>query len=318
VLWGCHGSSTTPQLRDARRAYEDAEDSPARTYAADELQVAHRALQRAEEAHDEDPGGSNEAHLAYYAARKAEIARAHGEMAAAERAKAQAKANAEYQAKLARTAQPGRRDRPVVAAKVERDRDLDNDGIRDDHDVDVDVGEANDRDRVRVRRPAADRPARSDDERAASAYQNLSQVASVREEPRGVVITLSGALLFPTGKDELSPIARQSLDQVADALKQQPEDKAILIAGHTDNTGSEQQNQQLAARRAQAVADHLMQRDIDDDRIRVIGYGESQPIADNDTPEGRSSNRRVEIVVGDADKQPAKSNVEVTVDDDDD
>jgi outer membrane protein OmpA-like peptidoglycan-associated protein len=313
VLWGCHGSSTTPQLRDARRAYEDAEDSPARTYAAEDLQVAHRALQRAEAAHDADPGSNNEAHLAYYAARKAEIARAHGEMAAAERAKAQAKANAEYQAKLARTAhrvdradRADRADRrPVVAAKVDNDRD--NDGIRDEHDVDV-VAD-------REGRPVAARAdKRSSDERAAAAMQNLSQVASVREEPRGVVITLSGALLFPSGKDELSPIARQSLDQVASALGQQPEDKAILIEGHTDNSGGERQNEQLSGRRAQAVADHLMQRGIDDDRIRVTGYGESRPIADNETPEGRSANRRVEIVVGARGDQP----VALSVDDDED
>jgi outer membrane protein OmpA-like peptidoglycan-associated protein len=281
TLGACH-SSTTPQLRDARRAYDDAEDSPAATYAADDLRVARRALERAEDAHDDDPGSEREAQLGYMAARKAEIARAHGEMAAAERAKASARANAEYQANLARNANANARRHRVDAAKVDRDGDGDKD--------EIDVVRERDRPVARSRRAGGDR--------ATAALQSLSQVANVKEEQGAVVITLSGQLLFPSGEQELSPIARQSLDEVATAIAQQPEDTMIRVEGHTDASGSEAQNEQLSKKRAQAVANYLMERDIDDDRIQVVGHGESRPMADNDTPEGRSANRRVEIVLG--------------------
>jgi len=282
TLGACH-SSTTPQLRDARRAYDDAEDSPAATYAADDLHVARRALDRAEDAHDDDPGSDREAQLGYMAARKAEIARAHGEMAAAERARASARNDAEYQANLARNANANARRNRIDAAKVDRDGDGDKDEVAV----------------VREReRPVAARSRSASNDRAAAALQSLSQVANVKEEQGAIVITLSGQLLFPSGEEELSPIARQSLDQVATAVAQQPDDTMIRVEGHTDASGSEAQNAQLSKTRAQAVANYLMERDIDDDRVQVVGHGESRPIADNDTPEGRSANRRVEIVIG--------------------
>jgi outer membrane protein OmpA-like peptidoglycan-associated protein len=291
TLGACHSTSTTPQLRDARRAYDDAEDSPAATYAADELQGARRALDRAENAHEEEPGSHREAQLAYMAGRKAEIARAHGEMAAAERAKAQARANANYQAQLARSA--ARRERGVEAAKVDRDGDGDKD----------EVALARDRRPVDDRPRPVDRSRRDSDKRAASALQSLSQVANVKEEQRGIVITISGGLLFPSGEEQLSPIARQSLDQVAAAIAAQPDDRLIRVEGHTDATGSEAQNEQLSRKRAQAVAEYLSERDdIDEDRVEAAGHGESRPIADNDTAEGRSANRRVEIVISPRDR----------------
>jgi outer membrane protein OmpA-like peptidoglycan-associated protein len=288
TLGACHGSTTTPQLRDARRAYENAEDGPAATYATGELRVARRALNRAEEVHDDDPGSDREARLAYLAGRKAEIAHAHGEMAAAERAKAAAKANAEYQQQLARSANADQR--PLQAAKVDRNRDR-------DPKPEVALQRERDRRPAVDRQPVAERPRQRSEARAAAALQSLSQVANVKEEQRGIVITLSGALLFPSGQERLSPIARQSLDQVAAALAQQPSDAIIQIEGHTDDSGSERQNALLSKQRAQAVADHLMEREIEAARIRVIGHGEQRPIADNDTAEGRSANRRVEIVI---------------------
>jgi outer membrane protein OmpA-like peptidoglycan-associated protein len=133
--------------------------------------------------------------------------------------------------------------------------------------------------------------------RSAAALQNLASVATVREEPRGVVITLSGSLLFPSGKEELSPIARQNLDQVAHALNEQPPGTRFSVAGHTDDSGNSAQNKQLSLQRARAVAEQLSAAGIERDRVEVDGYGETRPIAGNDTAEGRASNRRVEIVV---------------------
>jgi outer membrane protein OmpA-like peptidoglycan-associated protein len=122
-------------------------------------------------------------------------------------------------------------------------------------------------------------------------------VANVKQEPRGVVITLSGSVLFPSGERELSPVARKSLDQVADALAAQPSTTTFQVEGYTDDSGSPKQNEELAQQRAKAVADHLVQSGIDPSRIQIVSHGEHNPIANNDTAEGRASNRRVEIVV---------------------
>ena len=290
LIMACSRSSTTPQLRDARSAYDDAEDGPAATYARGDLRVARSALDRAERAHEQDPGSDREAQLAYLAERKAEIARAHGEMGAAERAKATARASAKREQQLAREA--SRQPRPVAAAKVDRD---------DDRDDKLEL-EATPYRRPAAARPTVERRPAADqeafDSRAVAALQSLSQVANVKEEPRGVVITISGALLFPSGEERLSPIARQNLDQVANALAQQPSDRSIRVEGHTDDTGSERTNVQLSRKRARAVAEYLIERDIDAERIETVGYGESRPIADNGTAEGRSANRRIEIVIG--------------------
>jgi outer membrane protein OmpA-like peptidoglycan-associated protein len=138
---------------------------------------------------------------------------------------------------------------------------------------------------------------RTNDRRANASLQSLAQVANVKETPRGAVITLSGSLLFPSGQEDVSAIGNQSLDQVAHALAQQPSDTSFKVEGYTDSTGSESQNLELSNQRAQAVADRLAEAGIDASRVRAEGRGEAQPIADNTTPEGRATNRRIEIVM---------------------
>jgi outer membrane protein OmpA-like peptidoglycan-associated protein len=253
-LSACGSSSaTTPQLVDARRAYDHAEDSPARTRAPGELADARAALERAETAHDQNPGSEQEANLARRATRKSLNAEMHGEEIAANRTE------------LAAKSEP-----PRGEVVVER---------------------------VPAPAPAHRRSPSSAEKHADAALQSLAQVGNVKQEPRGVVITLSGSLLFPSGDRDVSPIADKSLDQVAHALAQQPNDRNFSIEGFTDSSGSERENQMLSERRAQAVADRLTEAGIDASRIRVVGRGEAEPIADNATAEGRASNRRVEIVV---------------------
>ncbi|HEX6244635.1 MAG TPA: OmpA family protein, partial [Polyangiales bacterium] len=148
----------------------------------------------------------------------------------------------------------------------------------------------------RARAAGDERPAPRGTRKSSAALQGLATFADVREEPRGVVITLSGELLFPTG-EKLSPIGQRNLDRVAQALAEQPKDSKFLVEGHTDNSGDAKTNKQLSAQRAKAVAEQLKQSGIDGDRIEVENYGETRPIAGNDTPEGRAANRRVEIVI---------------------
>jgi outer membrane protein OmpA-like peptidoglycan-associated protein len=133
--------------------------------------------------------------------------------------------------------------------------------------------------------------------RAQRAMDSLQQIAQVKEEARGMVITLSGQVLFVSGKAELVPAARDALAQVAKALIDSGDDQPITIEGHTDSRGNEEKNQLLSKQRAEVVRDYLMTLGVKPERISAVGYGEARPMASNDTPEGRANNRRVEIVV---------------------
>ena len=116
------------------------------------------------------------------------------------------------------------------------------------------------------------------------------------EEARGVVITLSGSVLFATGQSALLPIAKQKIDEVAKAVKDQGF-KSLLVEGHTDSQGSATKNNELSQARAESVRQQLASNGIPSDKIRAQGLGSSRPVADNNTAEGRANNRRVEIVV---------------------
>jgi outer membrane protein OmpA-like peptidoglycan-associated protein len=135
------------------------------------------------------------------------------------------------------------------------------------------------------------------DERAAKAAADLAAFASVKQDTRGMVITLSGAVLFASNKSDLLPSAQAKLSEVAQALTQQDSQSRITVEGHTDSQGGASFNQDLSQRRAQSVRDYLVTRGMAPDRITSQGFGLTRPIADNGTAEGRADNRRVEIVV---------------------
>jgi outer membrane protein OmpA-like peptidoglycan-associated protein len=97
----------------------------------------------------------------------------------------------------------------------------------------------------------------------------------------------------------LKPGADLSLDRLADYLKTHPQTK-VLIEGHTDSRGSEEYNEALSQRRADAVARALVERGASADAVHAVGRGKGYPVATNDTAEGRQQNRRVEIVFSDA------------------
>ncbi|HET6148531.1 MAG TPA: OmpA family protein [Polyangia bacterium] len=131
----------------------------------------------------------------------------------------------------------------------------------------------------------------------AGAMKDLAAVAAVKEEARGMVITLSGSVLFASSKYELLNTAMTRLDQVAEALKAQDSDKRMVVEGHTDNRGSDRTNQPLSLNRASAVRDYLVSRGVASEKITAVGMSSSKPIADNNSAENRANNRRVEIVV---------------------
>lgn len=144
---------------------------------------------------------------------------------------------------------------------------------------------------------AAEKSARVDAEKkAAAAMSSLAEIAKVKEESRGVVITLSGSVLFATGQSNLLAIAKEKLDQVAAALANQGF-KSIVVQGYTDSRGNATENEKLSLKRAQSVRDHLVSKGLPSDKVTAEGLGASKPVADNNTADGRAENRRVEIVV---------------------
>lgn len=138
---------------------------------------------------------------------------------------------------------------------------------------------------------------RDAEKRAAQAAEDLSKFASVKQEPRGMVITLSGGVLFASAKSDLLPEAQLKLNDVANALIKEDPISKIVVEGHTDSQGSAAYNQDLSQRRAQVVRDYLVTRGIASDRITAQGFGPTRSVADNTSTEGRANNRRVEIVV---------------------
>ena len=128
--------------------------------------------------------------------------------------------------------------------------------------------------------------------------KDLAAIAAVKEEARGVVITLSGSVLFASGKYELLNTAMTKLDQVAEALKAQDASKRMVVEGHTDSQGSAASNQPLSLNRANAVRNYLVSKGVAGDKISAVGMGSSRGVADNNTAENRANNRRVEIVIG--------------------
>jgi len=114
-----------------------------------------------------------------------------------------------------------------------------------------------------------------------------------REDKKTLNVAMR-AVQFDIGKATLKPISYKILNQVADIMKRYP-DYNLVISGHTDNTGSASKNQSLSANRAKSCYDYLVAQRISEKRMSYVGYGESRPIANNNTLRGRALNRRVEF-----------------------
>jgi outer membrane protein OmpA-like peptidoglycan-associated protein len=123
-----------------------------------------------------------------------------------------------------------------------------------------------------------------------------SDSASIRRDAEVLRVTFKSDVLFDSGSASLKPGAYQEINRVSQVLTQYPETR-ITIAGHTDSDGSEALNQDLSVRRAEAVRNALVGQGVSAARINTIGYGESQPIADNATAAGKQLNRRVVITI---------------------
>jgi outer membrane protein OmpA-like peptidoglycan-associated protein len=125
--------------------------------------------------------------------------------------------------------------------------------------------------------------------------QHQLEVLQARPTDRGLVLTL-GDTLFATGKAELKSGATVNLDRLTAFMNEYP-NRTASIEGYTDSMGSDEMNQSLSQRRADAVKGYLVGQGVKSERLRSSGRGESSPVADNDSAAGRQQNRRVEVVI---------------------
>lgn len=295
LLSACSAALPPQELLDARAAYTQAQNGAAADYAPAKLDGAHQALQEAEANFQEEEGSDKTKALAYVAERRARASAAAGEKIQAERKRADLEkqyaelerkrltmTKEELEATRARLAEERTRAAVGAMALAQKDKDIaQKEKALAQKDAEL----------------AAEREARKAAEtKLSAAIASLAELGSIKEEARGVVITLSGSVLFATGKSELLPIAKEKMNEVAVALKDQGY-KQIIIEGHTDSQGSASKNEQLSLDRANSVKTHLVSQGLDGSKIEARGLGSSRPVATNDTPDGRANNRRVELVV---------------------
>jgi outer membrane protein OmpA-like peptidoglycan-associated protein len=263
VASGACATVAAPQeLVDARSAYNQGLNGKAQQLNPAGLHEAKVALDAAENAFVEHPSESRTKDLAYIAWRRAQRAELEAQTSAWEAQHSTARQAAmQAQAKATQAAQ---------SQLAEAKQQLENE---------------------RNARQAAETRAREVLDRLVAA-----NAAAVRQEPRGTVITLSGGVLFESNKAALLPGAQNSLGQIAEALAADPS-KKIVVEGHTDSRGAPESNLALSRARAEAVAQFLVARGIDVTRVSSNGLGAGRPVGDNETAEGRASNRRVEIII---------------------
>lgn len=119
---------------------------------------------------------------------------------------------------------------------------------------------------------------------------------SVTRDGNNIILNMPGNVTFQSASSQLNPAFHDVLNSVALVLKEY-EKTMIEVAGHTDSVGNAAYNQGLSRQRAHSVASYLISQGINQQRILTVGYGESRPIASNDTAAGRSKNRRVELTL---------------------
>lgn len=266
---GCASTLPPNELVAARATYARAAQGPAASVAMADLDTAKKNLDRAENTFKDQGDTYATKDLAYAAARSAELAEVRARTTLATKAKdnvnATAQANEKNQAQLtsaelARTKGQLASQNQALATETERRQQA--------------------------------------EARAAQAAADLAKFASVKQDPvRGMVITLSGGVLFESAKWQLLPGAEGKLNEVADALTKQDVSSTIAVEGHTDSQGKDAANQELSQKRAESVRTYLVSRGIAADRITASGFGAARSVGDNASPEGRANNRRVEIVV---------------------
>jgi outer membrane protein OmpA-like peptidoglycan-associated protein len=276
VLAACESAPETgAALEQARSSVTQAEADPnVAKYAPTELDRARKLLTNAEGAAKEK-GAKDKVtvHYAYLAAQMARIAeqRAHEQVATA-----QVKAGETERQKILLSARENEANQALAQARTAQSQ------------------------AEQARTDA--QSAQAESQRLAAALENLQ----ASQTSRGIVLTLDD-VLFDTGRAVLKAGAERSLEQIAAFLSENPE-RRVQIEGFTDSQGTDEYNRELSQNRADAVAQAIIRRGVDAQRIRALGYGEEFPVASNADSGSRQLNRRVEIIVSNGDSAiPSRS-----------
>jgi len=268
VLLGLAGCETAPensaQLEQARTAVQQAEADPnVAKFAPTELDRARKLLVNAEGAAKEK--GAKDKTASHYAYLATQMARISQQRAQEQVATARVKAGETERQKILLAARENEADQAVAQAQQARS---------EAQSAQAQVQQAN-----------------AETQRLAALLESMQ----ASQTPRGIVLTLDD-VLFDTGKAQLKPGAERSIEQIAAFLNENPE-RRVQIEGFTDSQGSDDYNLELSQSRADAVAMAIIQRGIDAQRVRALGYGEGYPVASNTDSGSRQLNRRVEIIV---------------------
>ncbi|MDP3878105.1 MAG: OmpA family protein [Methylobacter sp.] len=271
VVSGC-SAVPTQSLLDARSRYSEVRTNPEVTNLAPvELKRASDSLNKAEYALSEDEDENVIDHLAYIARQQTEIALVTAQKKTAEIAVTTAGAKRDKVRLDARTAEADEANYQVELLKENVNWQA----------TELAVANAN----------------TARDQELIAQQDLLLKALNAKKTERGMMITLSD-VLFSTGKAQLKSGGVRNVYKLADFLNKYPSYK-VLIEGHTDSVGNDENNQLLSERRANAVRAVLTEAGIANDRIGTRGYGEGFPIAGNNNAGSRQLNRRVEIILSD-------------------
>jgi outer membrane protein OmpA-like peptidoglycan-associated protein len=262
------GCETAPEtsgvLDEARSAVSTAEADPNVTkYAPTELDRARKLLVNAEGAAKEK--GAKDKSTAHYAYLATQMARISQQRAQEQVATARVKAGETERQKILLTARENEADQAKAQAQQ---------AVSDAQNAQAQVQQA-----------------QAESQRLAAQLENMQ----ASQTPRGIVLTLDD-VLFDTGKAQLKTGATRSIEQIAAFLKENP-DRRVQVEGFTDSQGADDYNLELSQSRADSVAMAIIQRGVDAQRVRALGYGEGYPVASNANAGSRQLNRRVEIIV---------------------
>ncbi len=317
---------TPIELFEARNAVRIAKNANAGKYAASTIAKADHQLQEAEDAYGRKSDKKTVISMARDAVQTAEEARvisvkqkaeedaqaqADADRRAAEERTAKARADAEEQANRRQEADQARLQAEAAKADAERmkeeamkaaadagkakeDADRARQAAVADQQAALAQKQAAESEAEKARQAAAKAEAEKTDMRAQLLAQ-LNSILQTNDSARGLIVNMSD-VLFDTGSFTLKPGAREKLAKVSGILLAHP-GLTMQIEGHTDCVGGDAFNVKLSEQRADSVKDFLGEQGVSPSSITAQGFGKAEPVATNDTPEGRQRNRRVEIVV---------------------
>ena len=303
----------TAGLREARSTVRAAESDPNVVAGAPvELRRAADSLDRANRASANDEPRMTIDHYAYVATRQAQMAMAIGaakyneaaiRSAEVDRERARADIRA-LEAQAARADASVQRTQAAIALQQASESQQQADSARRQAELARQQAEAARQQASALQSEALSSRAQAADAaaRAEALRRELAELEAMRTD-RGRVVTL-GDVLFEFNRAEVRPVARTRLEKLATFLNEFPE-RRVLIEGYTDNIGGAAYNEQLSARRAEAIRAQLALLGVDPQRMNAVGYGMDYPVASNSTDTNRALNRRVEVIISE-DSQPVR------------